>query len=559
MSLLYLSIYSIMVSCLVISLTHAVPKKIAKTYLQRYCDSMNFTPQISAKLNSNCLVLNYKTSQDLLWNHSWITETNKYNNICYLDRSVFHNETCAINSLKQLAVPNKSLKYFYVNRYLKRLNTKYRTNTSNLHAWQKCLHLNGHHFKLAAVHSPPAVTHITNNCSSNDCFQGMFADIWHELSQDMNFTYTVYNTNHTGILTNKGWNGMIGMLERGEIDIAVADLTITKNRSAVVDFLPSILEVEEWLFLKTPDDSVYKDAYIKPFCLRSWLVIASMIFIFPLILAGIVVYSQENYRLYQCYGFVIQSLTGSASMRMPGSNCNRIAFVSVLFGGTLVYYSWEAKIISFLAVRNSYIPIETLNDLVENSQYRLIVAQGNVHLDDFRFSDDSLDKKIWEQKIKPQLNDLPSYLDMPNIILNDSYSVMYGESGLKHGKAYRNCKIIDTGIPIRMSQIAWALQKNSPFYPVLNYHIKRLKEIGVVRRYYKKYEIPKQSCIDYNGKPLTIKQCTIPFIILVVGILGCMAAFLVEMSSPHKKMMDSRKLGSTTLKKILTKAKTEVE
>ena len=58
---------------------------------------------------------------------------------------------------------------------------------------------------------------------------------------------------------------MIGMLEKDEVDIAVADLTITKNRSSVVTFLQSLMESKEKLFIKNPNSALSLDSYTKPF------------------------------------------------------------------------------------------------------------------------------------------------------------------------------------------------------------------------------------------------------------------------------------------------------
>ena len=57
---------------------------------------------------------------------------------------------------------------------------------------------------------PPYVTHITDNCTREDCFKGVFADIWHALSKQMNFTYVIRRSYVWGTLIDGSWNGMIG-------------------------------------------------------------------------------------------------------------------------------------------------------------------------------------------------------------------------------------------------------------------------------------------------------------------------------------------------------------
>ena len=65
-------------------------------------------------------------------------------------------------------------------------------------------------YRAAAGLSPPYVTYIEDNCTTKGCFQGMFADVWHELSEKMNFTYTIRKMTVWGALNNGSWNGMIG-------------------------------------------------------------------------------------------------------------------------------------------------------------------------------------------------------------------------------------------------------------------------------------------------------------------------------------------------------------
>ena len=64
--------------------------------------------------------------------------------------------------------------------------------------------------RAASAYNPPAVTYIEDNCSTNDCFKGMFPDVWHALSIRMNFTYTIQRAYQWGSVVNGSWSGMIG-------------------------------------------------------------------------------------------------------------------------------------------------------------------------------------------------------------------------------------------------------------------------------------------------------------------------------------------------------------
>ena len=57
---------------------------------------------------------------------------------------------------------------------------------------------------------------------------------------------------------------------------------------------------------------------------------------------------------------------------MPAASYNRISFVTVIFASTLLYYHWEAMVISYLAVKTTQLPIITLQDLVQKSNLKVL-------------------------------------------------------------------------------------------------------------------------------------------------------------------------------------------
>ena len=56
---------------------------------------------------------------------------------------------------------------------------------------------------------------------------------------------------------------------------------------------------------------------------------------------------------------------------MPDSYPNRITVVTVMLAGAIVFWVWEAGLISFVSVRKSEVPIRTLKDLLEKSNLKV--------------------------------------------------------------------------------------------------------------------------------------------------------------------------------------------
>ena len=137
-------------------------------------------------------------------------------------------------------------------------------------------------------------------------------------------------------------------------------------------------------------------------------------------------------------------------------------------------------------------------------------------------------------------------------MVNDQFLVAYAESGIRQYESYINCEIINIS-PVYSVQLAWAMQKHSPFYLAFDHYIRRLKEIGAIQRYDKRYEIKDQRCPDYSGKPLSINQCITAFNVLVVGVFGGLSWFLLEVIVPRQHIKQFYMMGDSYLRKLLIK------
>ena len=417
---------------------------------------------------------------------------------------------------------------------------KFGIQTKTPDIWSMLPSLNGLHIRVVSAYSPPSVTYIEDNCSKTRCFQGMYADVWNALSNKMNFTYTVQRVYEWGSLEDGTWSGMVGMLVKNQVDIAVTDFIMTKDRSTAVDFLPSIEEQTTELYIRTPDDILLLDAYIEPMTHMAWIGVFLMMIIVPLVLAAMGYYegdkSSRELKLGHFYKFVAQTLTMHETEATPTTYSNTIAFLCVFLGGVVIYYYWEAMLLSYLAVRKIQLPFKTLSDLAETSKYKLFVGQGTAHLDQFKHSNTPLFKRIWKDKIEPHANDLPLYVDLEKAILDDPHSAAYSEVGIQYGEAYLSCKIITTGAPVSNNKLAWAIPKESPLAETIGYNFKKIKEIGVIQRFSTAYLPPTQVCPNLSGRPLTMNQCISAFIILAIGFIACIILVCLEGFIPARWM-----------------------
>jgi len=72
---------------------------------------------------------------------------------------------------------------------------------------------------------------------------GYFANVWKDLESRLNFS-SVYDTpdeNVTGVLRNGHWTGVTGMVVNKTSDVGVSCLSISQERSKVVDYLRPLI------------------------------------------------------------------------------------------------------------------------------------------------------------------------------------------------------------------------------------------------------------------------------------------------------------------------------
>ena len=176
----------------------------------------------------------------------------------------------------------------------------------------------------------------------------------------MNFTFTVRRAYEWGSFENGKWNGMVGMLHEGKADIAAADLTVTIERSKAVDFLPTLLETTEGLYMRNPGDAFSLVSYFGPFSHASWICILLWVIIAPLLLVITVWLAanmeRNNHSIVHCYIDVTTFLLNVRYMTIPDNHSSRIA---LSFNRMCCY--WWYDIILSLGSRTNIVHVSKKN------------------------------------------------------------------------------------------------------------------------------------------------------------------------------------------------------
>ena len=76
--------------------------------------------------------------------------------------------------------------------------------------------------------------------------------------------------------------------------------------------------------------------------------------------------------------------------------------------------------------------------------------------------------------------------------------------------------------------VAYGFQKDSPFLPLFNYNLNKMKERGSLKQIQVKYEPPPQICPDYSGKALGVSSVFSGFGVLFSGVGIALILFGLE-------------------------------
>ena len=86
-------------------------------------------------------------------------------------------------------------------------------------------------------------------------------------------------------------------------------------------------------------------------------------------------YEYDDYSLSDSYGIVYRSLLKMGLSNTPKNLRKRIAFFSVLFGGMVTYYLWEAMLISYFSSPKTSLPFDSLQGFLSHSDKKVICLE----------------------------------------------------------------------------------------------------------------------------------------------------------------------------------------
>lgn len=183
-----------------------------------------------------------------------------------------------------------------------------------------------------------------------------------------------------GLQADGNWSGMMGMIHRGEVDMAMCGIALTHGREEIVDFtIP--YDIQQKVFAtRLPRPKPKFITFLLPFSTEAWYLVLSLLLIMPLIWR---MFLTIKYPLSKLFFYALLGLLrGSANIK--GKTFSDYIFLANWFCHAVVFtIGYSAVLLSFvtLPLKEDIVKnIPQLTKAIEAGSWRCMVFRGTTVL-----------------------------------------------------------------------------------------------------------------------------------------------------------------------------------
>ena len=322
-----------------------------------------------------------------------------------------------------------------------------------------------------------------------------------QLAMDLNFTITWIKAkdNSYGVFNqhSKAWDGLIGLIVRGEAELSNAYLTVTSSRREVISFTSEFHQSKFGIYMAKPSISQSWTTYLDVFSFLYWCVLFALLAFFAFILALFFFDKNDLDHSHIATSFFKEILSSASVMLLTLANedlcIGRIkhlyrsySFKVLIFVigmlGWFVKESYTGGLISSLIDQRYESQINHLEDILFHQDYQLILKNGTASVQYFENAKEWPYKQLWDTQLK---NNDKAYInneaDAEKLLLNYKKCVYFDRlSEVEPIFESYPCSIIRSRKTYFHHPIALAFKKNSPYLGLFNHQLRLYKESGIL-------------------------------------------------------------------------------
>ncbi|KAF5281001.1 hypothetical protein FQA39_LY05206 [Lamprigera yunnana] len=356
---------------------------------------------------------------------------------------------------------------------------------------------------------PYVMVKTDTNLTGNARFEGFCIDLLKSIAAQVQFDYVIrlVPDHMYGVYDpeTKEWNGIVKELKEKRADLAVASMTINYARESVIDFTKPFMNLGIGILFKVPTSQPTRlFSFMNPLAIEIWLYVlaAYMLVSFTLfVMARFSPYEWNNphpchqdsdvvenqFSVSNSFWFITGTFLRQGSGLNPKATSTRIVGGIWWFFTLIIISSYTANLAAFLTVERMITPIETAQDLAEQTEISYGTLEGGSTMTFFRDSKIEIYQKMWrimESRLPSVF--VESYDEGIRQVLEGDYAFLM-ESTMIDYAVQRDCNLTQIGGLLDSKGYGIATPKGSPWRDKISLAILELQEKGVIQILYDRW------------------------------------------------------------------------
>ncbi|KAK6186375.1 hypothetical protein SNE40_008421 [Patella caerulea] len=416
-----------------------------------------------------------------------------------------------------------------------------------------------HHVLIGTLESNFLQKHVDKY--NNTVYSGVVVELSDMLAKHLNFTFTFVQPSddkYGGKSSDGKWQGLVGLLVREEVDMVIADFSITEERSKIVDFILPPFTRNTWSALS--NRGIQRESnwtkIFRPLNAYVYIAILATVVVVAILLLLVQTNSPEAncshcLRPWNCVISILNNalfLISFVTARGDGVSTKKasvrvlVAFLSMFC--IVLTGVYLGNLTAALTDTKYHKPFNSLEELVELPDWKWGIRGYSLSKKILKNSKNNVMMKIWKgleefNKTDPSIFDIDINVHV-NRILTEGEKYVYFGFGAESQILNRNdCALQIVDSILSNFQTAIAVTKNSYLKPDLESAMAKLSDTGFLtmldETIYK--DNRPQHCKNRDTKrPLRLEDVLGAVSLASVGLATAIFVLIIEKCQQHNKL-----------------------
>ncbi|XP_045118643.1 probable glutamate receptor [Portunus trituberculatus] len=342
---------------------------------------------------------------------------------------------------------------------------------------------------------------------------------------------------------NGTWNGLLGLLQRQEVEASLGPFGVTHQREEVCDFSYPFHSVNMAILLIRPTLQSDVAGFLLPFTYVVWLLTLMSLVAMVVVMARVAtaeanLYNTKNRNtLAKAAIWGLKAFTQEGSEWLPPHDAGRVLVTTWLLASLVFMSSYSGILTAMLTVPRVTIPIDSLVDLVAQDELPWRLEAGSMMFQYFQEAEDGVRRQVF----RGISGTIPDCYAAREDIATGRYAAICDRTTMRKAMSwdfstsgqchlYMSREDVYTNLPVAM-----AFRINSTYRAKADHIILAVKEAGILDRWLDSQITNISQCLrppsaDRSEGIAALDTDALAgcFLVLAGGLVAATLVFLIE-------------------------------